>query len=228
MINNFSQMFDKKTRTIFPGVLFVLLSISTFQGCKHDPMSSTEEICFNTDVQPIIISNCAYTGCHDAASRKDGVDLSNFEKMISTAEVEPGNANKSELYEVLMDTGEDQMPPSGKLSDAEIQIIYDWIEQGAQNITCESNGCDTTKASFADDILPITNAFCKSCHSVTNPSESILLTDFKNISAAAADGSLVGSIKGSNGFNKMPEGSTLDECQIALIEKWVKEGMLDN
>lgn len=203
------------------------ISFTAFQGCKHDPIS-TEEVCFDTQVEPIIIANCAYSGCHDAVSRREGVDLSNYEKIISTGEVNAGNANKSELYKVLKAKGEKRMPPSGKLNDEEIQVIYDWIEQGAENLICDTNDCDTVTSSFANDVLPITDVYCKNCHGATNGSGGISLTDYSNISAAAENGSLTGSINGTNGFQKMPQGSTLTDCQIAIIEKWVKEGALDN
>ena len=43
----------------------------------------------------------------------------------------PGDADGSLLVELLEDPGSRLMPPAGSLSDAEIQLIRDWISAGA-------------------------------------------------------------------------------------------------
>ena len=74
------------------------------------------------DIQPILNSSCAYSGCHDVVTHADGVDLSSYDKVISTGEVQAGNPNGSELYEKIADG---KMPPSGPLPVNQQQKIYD-------------------------------------------------------------------------------------------------------
>jgi hypothetical protein len=47
--------------------------------------------------------------------------------------VEPGDADNSLLVQKLLGTQQvgGEMPPSGKLSEAQIQIIINWINAGA-------------------------------------------------------------------------------------------------
>ena len=81
---------------------------TTNMGVPCDP----DVIYFDLDVLPLLLSNCAFSGCHDAASHQDGVILESYETVIQTADVEPFNLGDSEIYEVLVDTDLDEiMPP---------------------------------------------------------------------------------------------------------------------
>jgi len=105
-------------------------------GVPCDP----QVIYFNQDVLPILNSNCAFSGCHDAASAEDGVILESYEDVIATADVEPFNLDDSEIYEVLVDDDlDDRMPPppTAALSSDQIQIIAQWILQGGENLECD-------------------------------------------------------------------------------------------
>ncbi len=71
-------------------------------------------------IQSVVIqSKCLE--CHTSLSSYEGV----------LAIVEPGNPEKSDFYREIR---KGSMPlHSPKLSDAEIQAVYDWIKNGAQN-----------------------------------------------------------------------------------------------
>ena len=43
----------------------------------------------------------------------------------------PGDVSNSILAQLVSGTGGSIMPPTGKMSDAEVQVILDWIATGA-------------------------------------------------------------------------------------------------
>ncbi len=87
---------------------------------------------FATDVLPILQEECA--SCHGVLG---GWSASTYADVMTTGDhapvVIPGIAADSLLAQKLLGTQQYGflMPPSGKLSDAEIQIILDWINAGA-------------------------------------------------------------------------------------------------
>ena len=57
-------------------------------------------IYFEKDVLPILQSNCALSGCHDADSREDGFDFSTYESTIKKG-IKPGDPEDSEVFESI-------------------------------------------------------------------------------------------------------------------------------
>ena len=93
--------------------------------------------CFSRDIQPVLVSRCASTGCHDAVSHKEGYNFSSYSTTMRA--VSPGNPNNSKLYNVIKSaSGEEKMPParSPQLTTAEIDSIRAWISYGASNQYC--------------------------------------------------------------------------------------------
>lgn len=82
-----------------------------------------ETVSFAADVQPIINSNCATSGCHVAG----GTGTGNFESYDGVkAKVDDG----SFVIEVFLDQ---TMPPSGNLGNCDSQILQAWIEADTPN-----------------------------------------------------------------------------------------------
>jgi hypothetical protein len=102
-------------------------------------------ISFSSDVQPIFTRSCATFGCHIPATAPFGFVLEQGQAYanlvgVPSAEdpqlkrVEPGRSDLSYIIRKLEGTGlGDRMPADGPpyLPDAEIQLIKDWIDQGA-------------------------------------------------------------------------------------------------
>ncbi|MFB0945535.1 MAG: hypothetical protein ACI9V1_000967 [Spirosomataceae bacterium] len=44
--------------------------------------TATGDVCFDTQILPMIVSNCAQSGCHDSKSKRDGYDLTAYDKII--------------------------------------------------------------------------------------------------------------------------------------------------
>ena len=88
--------------------------------------------------------------------------------------------------------------------------------------------CDTTNVSYANDVWPIIESNCLSCHSGASPSGNISLTNYDQIVAVANSGQLLGAIKHESGYSPMPKGGKLSNCDILTIEAWVNEGTPNN
>ena len=141
-----------------------------------------------------------------------------------------GQPNNSELYEVLVETDPDKImpPPPASMTAAQIQLIKTWIQQGAQNNSCES-GCDTTAFTFSGTIQPMLQNFCVGCHNGTTPSAYVQLDSHAGVVAATGNNRLLGAVKHQSGFAAMPpNGNALTDCQIQQLEKWIAAGAPNN
>ncbi|MDX1350228.1 MAG: hypothetical protein R3279_08275, partial [Putridiphycobacter sp.] len=157
-------------------------------------------------------------------------DLISYDKIINTGGVNPFYANDSYLYEAITENNSDDImtqPPYNPLSATEIALIKKWIDQGALNNSCQA--CDTSQASFSNDILPIITGYCTGCHGDNSPSAGIALTNHSNIADNASSGQLSDVINHNAGVVAMPYlAEKLDPCYIAKIDKWIAEGMQNN
>jgi mono/diheme cytochrome c family protein len=188
--------------------------------------SNDTTVCFSRDILPILITNCAMAECHDEASHKDGVVLTSYESAMHL--VTPGSINKSELYEVITETDpEDIMPPLPRtLSKAQINLIAQWIREGAHNGTCtEDSLCDTTNVTLDADVGPILAKWCICCHGPVDPGAGINLTIRSVVEAESRSGRLMRSITHDPSVARMPpSGPKLDDCSIKKIQVWIQQG----
>jgi mono/diheme cytochrome c family protein len=223
--------------------LICLVCFAALGGCQHEAVNSNDvntdptltESCdedtvyFVNDVFPVLINNCTTSNCHDAVSPKEGVNLTSYNSIISTSEVRTGSHTQSKLYKVLVDDGEDRMPPSAALSSSDISAIATWIDQGAKNNQCtESTECNSVNVSFSSTVLSITQSNCAGCHNAATPSGNITLSNYTNISTVATSGQLLGAIKRQSGYQPMPPSYSLTPCQIEQIESWINGGKFNN
>lgn len=215
--------------------LFIALVFAVFywQSCKHLPVSpdgsntpcDANTVYFSKDVLPILVSNCAKSGCHDASSHKEGINLTTYEKVMKTADIKAGNPNSGEFYESITSG---KMPPNAPLSTAQQQIIEKWITQGAKNLTCKEQ-CDTVNVTYTNTILPIIETSCKGCHSTYPLGGGIDLSTYDGLKTIALNGKLYGSVSFASGFIAMPQsGTKLADCQLVAIDKWIKAGAPQN
>lgn len=195
--------------------------------------SAAGEICFDTQILPLIVSNCATSGCHDSKSKRDGYDLTSYAKIVSKG-ISKGNASNSKLYRVLTASGGDRMPPAPKaaLTTAQIKLFGDWINEGAKEVICQTNGSgtlsDTSQISFQTQLKPVLTTYCVGCHSTGSASGNVKLDTYDNVKAVADNGKLYGSIAQLVGYSPMPTGSKLSDCQIKAFKLWIDQGSLDN
>jgi hypothetical protein len=229
-------------------VICALFFVMIYAACKHDPfpapappsqvpVSGGSQVCspdtvyFQNKVLPMIISNCAKSGCHDAASRQKGVILTSYASIMSTAGVRSGDASGSKIYKMITETDVDKrMPlrPNPALSAAQIQLVYTWIMQGAKNNACQD--CDTAGTiRYSIHILPLLQNHCTGCHSGASPAAGLDLTIYNNVRTVALNGKLRGVTTWATGFPQMPRGGAkLSDCKQELIRKWIAAGATNN
>ena len=189
-----------------------------------------ELISFKFQVHPILVSNCAQSGCHNSKDKEDGISVETYEDVLE--EIRPGNANRSEHYRSITEDPDDDdfMPerPRDPLLAAEIKIIGDWINQGAENTDC-SVPCDATATSFKQNIQPLFKTYCYGCHQANDQQGDISMEDYEHILEYVRDGSLLGSMKHDRDYDAMPLYlDKMTDCQIALVENWINEGAQNN
>ena len=123
------------------GLLFCVLGCTRDRGHTLIPdhishptevMTSTAdiEVSFEQDLLPILTTRCALAGCH-VADGPHGLDFRTYESFVAGGEhgpaFVPGNAQESAVIEEIVSG---RMPPGGPpLTDAEIQVFVDWINQ---------------------------------------------------------------------------------------------------
>lgn len=198
--------------------------VVTTQGCHPDT------VYFENEILPLLISNCAMSGCHDAQTRADGINITTYAGVILGGEVKPGKPNESDLYEKLVEDRLDKRmppPPYPALPADKIAKVRKWIEQGAKNNACnDTSTCDTLNLSFATHIQPTMQANCVGCHGANNPSAGINLSTLSGVRAVATNGRLVGAVSKLAGFVPMPPaGNGLSSCHINQIKAWINQGM---
>ncbi|MBK8700794.1 MAG: hypothetical protein IPN29_15125 [Saprospiraceae bacterium] len=198
---------------------------------------NSNKVYFEMDVLPILRQNCAISGCHGAGTYEEGVNMENYQKIISTGKVKAGNPGESELYEVITTSKQnDVMPPPSmaKLTTAQIATISKWIQQGAKNETCNPNyglpaACSTEGVTYSGVVKKIIDKQCIGCHKSTNISGGVRLDNYDYLLASVNKGDFLASIQWAQGYVKMPyNGSKLDTCSINKIKKWIDEGAKNN
>mgnify|MGYP000911934692 CR=1 FL=1 len=94
-----------------------------------------------------------------------------------------------------------------------------------------TGSCDTASAStFSGSVLPILNTNCNVCHAGTaNAGGGINLDTYNGVKTQATNGKLMGAVRQLPGFISMPQsGGKLSDCNIAILQRWINAGMLNN
>ena len=205
---------------------------TTMSGKECDP----DSVYFQQQVLPVLRSNCAISGCHDATTAEDGIILDTYASVLATGKIKAGNPGDSEVHEKITETRESERmppPPMAKLTAEQIKLIGDWITQGAEDLTCDANagggGCNTTDVSFSRAVSSVISNTCLGCHNGAAASGGVNLNGYANIRVAALSGRLVGAISWQPGYAQMPQGSAkLSQCTIDQIRSWVEAGAPEN
>src|SRR5258708_12656335 len=91
---------------------------------------------FETKIRPLLAQQCL--ACHSASSNPvmGGLRLDSRDALLQGGSrgpaIVPGKPEQSLLLRAVRHTeGKLQMPPGGKLKDADIAVLAQWIQQGA-------------------------------------------------------------------------------------------------
>jgi mono/diheme cytochrome c family protein len=110
----------------------LVLLIRQFESAPVSGQPTPEGVSFSSDVMPIFQAECS--ACH---GNFGGWDASSYATVLGTGNnapvIVPGDPENSLLAQKMTGTQSvgNIMPPAGLLPDEEIQIILDWIEEGA-------------------------------------------------------------------------------------------------
>lgn len=208
----------------------LLAVLGATAACKNDPYLPADPcaagfIDYQAKIEPLIVSYCAMSGCHDAGTSAHGVRLDNYNDILK--EVDPFRPENSKLIEVLTASGDEKMPPAPRLSLSgdQVALLTQWVKEGALRTMCGSN-CDTTVSiTYSGVIEARMNTFCVGCHSGSNPEGGILLTSYANVKNAVNTNGLFDALTGSNNRSQMPPSGMLSDCNIREIEMWIQAGM---
>lgn len=186
--------------------------------------NTSSAICFDSQVLPIIYSNCAESGCHDSKTRAEGYDLSTYNGIMKG--VSAGSSSKSKIY-TEMSSG--KMPESPrKMAISQIAIIKQWIDEGAKNITCGTIVIDAATPTFAKSIKPIIDTYCVGCHQTKSAKGSVILDSYAFIKNYVDNQKLWHVVNYHVGYVGMPQNQKLSACQIEAIKKWIIAGAVNN
>lgn len=108
-------------------------------------------------VVEIMDGNCV--GCHGATNPAAGLDLSTdfCGTVLDGRLVVEGDSAGSVLYQRISDAGA-PMPPSGLMDQSNIDIVANWIDDGA---SCEGGGTGGGTAETGEELYA---SNCASCH----------------------------------------------------------------
>ena len=119
----------------FLGVIGLSMAASS---CYYDALPDAsvipipENISYQNEIQPIFNQSC--TSCHDGGLDPDLRSGTSYTALTANnAYVIPSDAENSVLYKALIGEGAPLMPPDGGLSQAKINLVKQWINEGALN-----------------------------------------------------------------------------------------------
>lgn len=231
-----------KRKNLDLGLVF-FAGLFIFSACRHEIPEKNAEIVtpppttnpcsqdsvyFVNEILPIISSNCTMSGCHDVASHKEGVILTNYTNIMKY--VTPGNPSGSKLYAIINRTDGDRMPPPPlpAIPQDQKNKIYKWINQGAPNNYCMGN-CDTSMFTYSGAVKKTIQNKCVGCHNPASLGGSVDLSTYVGVMTVALNGKLYGSITQQSGYSAMPKNSAkLSDCEIRQIQKWIGAGAPNN
>ncbi len=235
-----------KRLIVFPAIM---IAMTFFQmSCAHPTLidlggQTVTENCdpdtvyFANEILPMLINNCAKSGCHNSSGDEDAKDLSSYVAVMNSGYVKAFKSNDSKIIEsVTSGGGEGKMPPAPNepLSSAQVSSLETWINQGARNNEC-SGGCDTTNVTYSGTIAPLMNNYCTGCHGNAANTTGINLTNYLDsgsdlgVKSVAENGKLWGSVNQDAGFSAMPlGGNRLQDCKIDELRIWLDNGYPNN
>lgn len=232
---------EEKPRNNALKYVFLILGVFLLiAGCEHEPglkkpvvndPGGTDpddtSICFERDILPIFITNCARTGgCHDAANQTEGYNLTTYAG-ITKEGIKPGDPMDSEIYKQLSTGKMSQEPYASTMPQSDKELIRRWIAEGAKDGTNCPTKCDTAVYTYSGAVAPMMKKYCVGCHNATTQSGSTNLSSYDAVKTSALSGKLMPSMKRTS--NWMPQGGKkLSDCQINQIQKWIDAGTPNN
>jgi hypothetical protein len=218
------------------GVFFLnVFLVAILFSCRHEipkvpGTPGTTGVCFENDVLPIITNYCAKGGCHDPGTAAGNYVLDTYSNIVSKG-VHAGNASDSKLYKALIKSGDDRMPqpPNDPLSAAQINLIAQWINEGALNTAGCEPPCDSSSFTYSGNVQPILQTHCLGCHSGLAIDGGFIPLDTYDGVKEMVNGNFLLPAINQTGAYPMPKNSAkISNCKITIIRKWIEAGAPNN
>ena len=240
--------YTMNAREFLPWVCLVPWALAAAEPKPVDvsklPLPVARPVDFVQDVYPIFKESCI--SCHGPEKQKGKYRMDTREATFKDTDygptVVPGKSEQSSLIhmvaglvdEMLMPPPSDKPGQSEPLTKEQIGILRAWIDQGAK---WPEGPVDVEKTvTFAQDIQPIFQTACASCHGADSPQGSFnavtLVTVLKggeNYGAVVVPGdakksSLITIISGLDEDLPQAEKHKLAPKQIELVKRWIAQG----
>ncbi len=121
-----------------PLIITISLVIGLLTGaCYNDTFPDEsqiplpENVSYAQEIQPIWNQSCV--SCHQGNQDPDLRASVSFNILTTEGWVIPGNADGSILFRSLIGDGVSLMPPGNPLTTAKINLVKQWINEGALN-----------------------------------------------------------------------------------------------
>lgn len=184
--------------------------------------------------------------CHGSGG-EGGFNPNSYSGIIRI--VKAGDAANSKLYEVITNSGgEGMMPPNQPLNKDQRTLILVWIEQGAQNTTCDTTGggggggpqYNMDTICFTQNIAPIFQSNCgkTGCHDATSHQGDYVLTNYNTVMQNGEgiipyypNSSKIYQVTSTTaGEDIMPPSPNppLTTAQRELLRQWIADGALNS
>jgi hypothetical protein len=129
-----------------PKIIFIfLVAVLVVQACRKDytmvPPAvelAAGTVSFDTVILPILVNNCAKSGCHVSGGQTPDLTAANAYTQLTGLGYVPqddtsgASAKNSILYKMITSTSK-PMPPTSPLSGTQVAQILAWIKQGSLN-----------------------------------------------------------------------------------------------
>ncbi|MEZ6054979.1 MAG: DUF1549 domain-containing protein, partial [Planctomycetaceae bacterium] len=127
----------------------LILSLAGWSSVMQGADTTDQAHFFESQIRPLIVRRCVE--CHGGKKQEAGLRLDSRTGVTAGVDGEqvlvPGNPTESRLMQVLRYSNDDvQMPPTGRLPDAEIELLTKWIADGAywpEDTTPQAGGLPT-------------------------------------------------------------------------------------
>jgi hypothetical protein len=110
-----------------------------------------------------------------------------------------------------------------------ISVLFNACYYNNEEDLLGTSGCATSSQSYKNDIAPMMDFSCNTCHSSTVKLGNVVLDNYTEVKKYAQSGALIGVIEHKTGYSPMPKnGAKLDTCNIAKVKAWITQGTLNN
>jgi ribosomal protein S16 len=176
---------------------------------------------YSGKIEPIINTNCAISGCHDASS---GMDMSTYDAL--KVYVDNGMLKDRALIKKNM-----PISPVNPLSASQLNRINCWLEKGAQKTstggTTGTTTTCTTTIYYSSTIAPLitTNCAVLGCHDAGSGNGDY--TTITDLQADALNGKLKNRVVVVMDMPEFPV-KPLSAIDVNKINCWIQQGALNN